>query len=133
MLVYRFENDKGQGPWWGNAVTAYDRHQRTRDKYHSCGDMPAPSSRLEGAVHDHWSAGSLRGFIFGFASLDQLKAAFRSGVGRAAMGAVGQRLKVFEVPDGAVFTSPAQCIFERGDAVQVGELDLRTLKPLGEA
>lgn len=129
-LVYRFENTWGRGPWTGGGSYAYDDNHKCRDKMHSCNDMSTPSDPSEGAVHDHWGDGTLGGLTFGFTSLKQLKKAFPSGLGRAAMAGAGQSLKVFEVPDAFLSASPSQCVFNPEKARYVKTLDLKTLKPL---
>lgn len=131
ITVYRFENSEGLGPWTGGAAYTYDQNQRTRDKWHTCYNLPAPSDHTEGRVFDHWNDGSLGHFIFGFTSLRQLRKAFRSGVGREAMAREhGQMLNVYLVSPEAVFSSRSQAIFLPTYAMKVGSLDPRTLKPI---
>lgn len=132
MIVYRFQNDKAQGPWTGNASEVYDQHQRTRNKRHSCGDMPAPfdMAELGTQLHNHCKQFGVGHWHFGFTSLAQLRQAFPSSVGRLAMGQVGQRLMAFEVRRDFMMRGAAQCIFDPAHATYQFDLDLKTLKYL---
>lgn len=134
MRVYRFENEQQLGPFSGRGVNEYMDAQQVGE-WHSPYDMPCLwDARERGSeAHDHYATYGLGDLKFGFASLAQLRAAFPSGVGRAAMRTAGQRLVVYEVPKDAVFKGNAQVIFDPDRAERAGERDLKTLKPEGSA
>lgn len=132
MLVYRFENREESGPWASGATEMYDTEQRTRNRYHSCGDMPGPCDLAEMETHlfDHCYEKGREGYKFAFLNLKQLKSAFRSPRGRQAMALMDIHLFVYEVDEDDVIQGTAQCLFPRGKGTIVGELDLKTLKPI---
>lgn len=129
-LIYRFENEAERGPFSGGASDAYDDAQRTHNLYHSCRDMPTLYSVVEqgSPAHTHYMNNGAAGYHFGFTSKRQLKFAFPSSVGRKAMEAHGQTLKVFEVPEQDILKGASQCIFRRDRAVLVAILNIKTLK-----
>lgn len=129
VTVYRFEDADGRGPWRKNGDRLYNDHQRTRCPWHQCGDMPGPMGESPDTdLHKHWMAKGVKGMVFAFTSLRQLKLSFPSSVGRAAMAAVGQRLVKMEVPAACLLRGERQCVFPKGKATIVGVLDLKTLK-----
>lgn len=130
-LVYRFENSQGEGPWSGRASCLYDvAAAKTNGREHSCYDMPCLHDVVEEGkpAHRHFQQYGVVGYRFGFTSKAQLKRAFPSSVGRAAMGEAGQVLKVYEVPERVLLRGAAQCIFKKEHARLVGTLDMKTLK-----
>lgn len=132
-IVYRFENSDGAGPWTGDASYIYDdAAQPTMGEGHSCDAMPSLHSHEEQGrpAHDHYMRRGVDGYHFGFTSKDQLRRAFPSSVGRAAMGKYGQILKVYDVPPAALLRGAAQCIFKKDQATLLATLDIKTLKEI---
>jgi hypothetical protein len=135
VTIFRFEDDHGFGPWRGWGVEAYDKAHRMKDRDHRCSDMPGPLGEPKTTnIHKVFVEAEQKGkeppHRFGFLSLKQLKQAFPSAAGRAAMGKVGQRLRVYQVPSSDVVTGDSQVAFIKDRALNVGELDMRTLKPM---
>jgi hypothetical protein len=132
VTIFRFEDEQGFGPWRGWGADAYDEAHRMRDRHHRCSDMPGPLGEpAQTNIHRFFAQAEQKGVEpphrFGFLSLKQLKKAFPSGVGRAAMGKAGQRLSVYQVPSSDVVTGDSQVAFLKDRARKVGELDMRSL------
>jgi hypothetical protein len=124
MLIYRVENQAGEGAF--AAGLAHEHDVAKPDHCKGAYAMPSPFAEPRGTpVHDH---AATQGFnsdqLFGFRSLTQLKRAFRSKRGRAAMAAHGGHVLVAEVPAEHVLVGTAQVVFGRRYARAVKFLDL---------
>lgn len=130
MIIYRFENPCGRGPWRGGGEHAYNAKQR-HDKWHLLGDMPSLGMDVEcdsdaGKLHDDTQGD--HGLYFAFETKEQIEAAAPCPHGREALHLEGCRLSIFRVDRRDVHLGNTQCLFDRPYAKKIGELNPVTLE-----
>jgi len=134
-LVYRFENENGEGPFTSVAAAAYDNNHSCRDPNHSSWNMRTPGDE-SGELYKMYLEGKITGvMLFAFASLYQLKKSFPSSKGRAAMARKGQKLVAYDIPEDKIYRGLEQVIFPkylRKKLKPAKQFDLKTLKEITE-
>jgi hypothetical protein len=130
MIIFRFEKttDERDGPFGGDHGTqpslAYDK-VATSLGFSSAYDGPTLFNHTEEGTdaHKHVITAGLKGFHFGFESLEQLDDWFSCPEGRQAMEEKGCKLFKFSVPDDYVLRGSHQVLFRRDKADSRQEFD----------
>lgn len=112
-LILRFEQADGSGIYQGDLYIPYDvtRHP-----------LPEHDGGLQGWMHEH-SVIERDKFFFGFDGVDQARAWFYDWEVLVKMEDCGANLRVYAVPDWAVYVGFAQTVFRIAEAEFVAEFD----------
>jgi hypothetical protein len=128
MLIYRIEDEDAGGPYRGNnsdknpfgSATASDRHP-----------LPADDSLLQDSIRFrmerdlddvddcHWSSFLECEFIFGFASVEQMRNWVYNDTWLTRMDDNGFFLSVFDVPEDHICIGNTQAVFRRNHAISI--------------
>lgn len=110
-LILRFEQADGSGIYQGDLYIPYDvtRHP-----------LPEHDGGLQGWMHEH-SVIERDKFFFGFDSVDQARAWLYDWKVLVTLEHYGAKLRVYAVPDWAVYVGFAQTVFRIDEAELVVE------------
>lgn len=123
MLVYRIENELGQGPFTTYAAYVYDDNKHPRA--HSSRNPPGPYSEDWGKHKPRCDLGLTCSYgRFGFRSINQLQKWFSSVRGRRAMEEDGSFISVFEVDQMDCWLGKWQLVFHKDRATKVKRLSV---------
>lgn len=129
MLVYRIENELGQGPFTSYSADEYDNHKDGRSN--SARRPPGPHSEYWGKHQPRcdlgWTCSNAR---YGFRSINQLKKWFTSARGRRAMEADGSFITVLEVDQMDCWLGKWQLVFHKDRATKVKRLSVVDFKEI---
>ena len=127
ILVYRFENEAGFGPFNTGHTWKFFSASCERGKGVDPQNMPAPTDLSERgsalAEKVKKTGGNLGAYMFGFASLDQVDQSFGCIKGRLAMHRRGCYLFVYRAAAKDVVLGNHQLIFLKASAERVKVLN----------
>lgn len=127
ILVYRFENEAGFGPFGTGHTWKFFSASCERGKGVNPQNMPAPTDPAERgsalAEKAKKAVGTLGDYVFGFASLDQIDQSFGCIKGRLAMHRRGCYLFVYRAATKDVVFGNHQLIFLKDTAERVKVLN----------
>lgn len=127
MYVFRFEDEKGNGPFRNGHECAFERASAGRGgKGIAPSSMPGPLRDVdEGTAMQNYVLSKEympRNMVFCFTTFEQIHKYFGCRKGLKAMEKKGTFLYVYEVPKRAVKLGNTQSIFDRTEAVKVAVL-----------